>query len=42
LSTVRPETLGQASRVEGVTPVSVTLLAVALRRAQRARKAAQV
>jgi tRNA uridine 5-carboxymethylaminomethyl modification enzyme len=42
LSTVRPETLGQASRVEGVTPVAVTLLAVALRRAQRARKAAQV
>lgn len=32
LSEVRPVTLGQASRVEGVTPVAVTLLAVALRR----------
>ena len=42
LTAVRPETLGQASRVEGVTPVAVTLLAVALRRAQKARKAARV
>ncbi|MEN9707950.1 MAG: tRNA modifying enzyme MnmG/GidA C-terminal domain, partial [Pseudomonadota bacterium] len=31
------ETLGQASRVEGVTPVAITLLAVALRRRQKAR-----
>ncbi|MDB5643484.1 MAG: glucose inhibited division protein [Hyphomicrobiales bacterium] len=32
---VRPATLGQASRVEGVTPVAVTLLAVSLRRDQQ-------
>ena len=42
LTAVRPETLGQASRIEGVTPVAVTLLAVALRRRQKAlKKAAQ-
>ncbi len=42
LSAIRPETLGQASRIEGVTPVAVTLLAVALRRRQKAKsKAAQ-
>jgi tRNA uridine 5-carboxymethylaminomethyl modification enzyme len=35
LQQIRPLTLGQASRVEGVTPVAVTLLAVALRRATR-------
>ena len=40
LATVRPESLGQASRVEGVTPVAVTLLAVALRRAGGMSKAA--
>lgn len=37
LTAVRPETLGQASRVEGVTPVAITLLAVALKRRQKAR-----
>jgi tRNA uridine 5-carboxymethylaminomethyl modification enzyme len=36
LTAIRPETLGQASRVEGVTPVAITLLAVALRRRQKA------
>jgi tRNA uridine 5-carboxymethylaminomethyl modification enzyme len=35
LQQIRPLTLGQASRVEGVTPVAVTLLAVALRRMTR-------
>lgn len=35
LSSVQPQSLGQASRVEGVTPVAVTLLAVALRRHQK-------
>ena len=32
LSTVRPETLGQASRIPGVTPVAVSLLSVYLKR----------
>jgi len=41
LSAVCPETLGQASRIEGVTPVAITLLAVALRRAKKTRQAAQ-
>ncbi len=40
LGDVRPLTLGQASRVEGVTPVAVTLLAVALRRASRSSNVA--
>lgn len=34
LSIIRPGTLGQAARVEGVTPVAVTLLAVSLRRSE--------
>lgn len=40
LAAVRPGSLGQASRVEGVTPVAVTLLAVALRRSTGFIKAA--
>ncbi|MDB5546549.1 MAG: glucose inhibited division protein [Hyphomicrobiales bacterium] len=40
LAEVCPVTLGQASRIEGVTPVAVTLLAVSLRRASRASKVA--
>ena len=32
LSRVRPETLGQASRIEGMTPAALALLAVKLRR----------
>jgi tRNA uridine 5-carboxymethylaminomethyl modification enzyme len=39
LSLIRPITLGQASRVEGVTPAAVTLLSVALRRQKRAHLA---
>ncbi len=41
LGTVRPRSLGQASRISGVTPVAVTLLATHLdlsRRAARARE----
>ncbi len=36
LADVRPETLGQASRVEGVTPVAMTLLAVHVHKHQHA------
>ncbi len=32
LDTIRPTTLGQASRIPGVTPAAITLLTVALRR----------
>lgn len=32
LNLIRPATLGQASRVEGVTPVAITLLAIAIHR----------
>ena len=39
LSHIRPITLGQASRVEGVTPAAVTLLSVALRRQKRLHQA---
>ena len=37
LATLRPRTLGQASRIEGVTPTAVTLLAIAAKRASRFR-----
>jgi len=33
----RPDTLGQASRLEGITPADLTLLTVLLRQARRAR-----
>ena len=35
LSAVRPETLGQAGRIEGMTPAALTLLLARLRQAQR-------
>ena len=41
LGDVRPESLGQASRVEGVTPVAITLLAVHLHKHQRLLAAAK-
>ena len=41
LSAIQPETLGQASRVEGVTPAAVTLLAVMLRRHQKSLRMAK-
>ncbi|MCB0324446.1 MAG: tRNA uridine-5-carboxymethylaminomethyl(34) synthesis enzyme MnmG, partial [Bdellovibrionales bacterium] len=37
LSETRPTTLGQASRVSGVTPAAVSLLAIHLRRAEQVR-----
>ena len=37
LSKFRPETLGQASRLEGITPADLTLLRVVVERARRAR-----
>ncbi|MBL0926087.1 MAG: tRNA uridine-5-carboxymethylaminomethyl(34) synthesis enzyme MnmG [Phycisphaerales bacterium] len=38
LTRFRPETLGQASRLEGVNPADITLLVVALERAREAPK----
>ena len=35
LSAVRPETLGQAGRVEGVTPAALTLILARLRKENR-------
>ncbi len=39
LSRYRPETLGQASRLEGITPADLTLLRVMVERARRERAA---
>ena len=36
LSQVRPQTLGQASRVQGVTPAAISLLLVHLKRRRAA------
>jgi tRNA uridine 5-carboxymethylaminomethyl modification enzyme len=41
LGRYRPETLGQASRLEGITPSDVTLLRVLVERAGRERAAAE-
>jgi tRNA uridine 5-carboxymethylaminomethyl modification enzyme len=35
----RPETLGQAGRISGVTPAAISLLLVHLRRGQRTKRA---
>jgi tRNA uridine 5-carboxymethylaminomethyl modification enzyme len=37
LAMIRPETMGQASRIEGMTPTALTLLAAHVRRPARAR-----
>ncbi len=39
LSRARPETLGQASRIEGMTPAALTLVLLALERADRRKSA---
>ena len=36
LKTFRPKTLGQASRIQGITPAAIGLLAVEIKRAERA------
>ncbi len=38
LSRAKPENIGQASRVEGVTPAALTLVLARLRRTQKVRK----
>jgi tRNA uridine 5-carboxymethylaminomethyl modification enzyme len=38
LAHYKPQTIGQASRVSGVTPVAVSLLLVYLKRKNRAKK----
>lgn len=42
LTDIRPETLGQASRIEGVTPAALTLILGILRREQRREKSASL
>ena len=37
LATIRPRTLGQAGRIDGVTPAALTLLAAHIRRKKSAR-----
>ena len=39
LQTVRPRTVGQAGRIDGMTPVALTLLLAHIRRSRRDRKA---
>lgn len=39
LSAIRPETLAQASRIEGMTPAALALILVKLRQSARARRA---
>jgi tRNA uridine 5-carboxymethylaminomethyl modification enzyme len=42
LETVRPRTVGQAGRIDGMTPVALGLLVAHIRRSQRDRKAAGI
>jgi tRNA uridine 5-carboxymethylaminomethyl modification enzyme len=37
---VRPRSVGQAGRIDGITPAALTLLAAHLRRKARARRTA--
>ena len=41
LGTVRPETLGQAGRIPGVTPAAISLLMIYLKKHRHQNKAAQ-
>jgi tRNA uridine 5-carboxymethylaminomethyl modification enzyme len=41
LQTIRPRTIGQASRIDGMTPAALTLLVAHIRRAGKRRHAAQ-
>jgi tRNA uridine 5-carboxymethylaminomethyl modification enzyme len=38
LAAIRPRTLGQASRIDGITPAALTLLAAHLRRPRRSER----
>ncbi len=39
LNQIRPQTLGQAGRISGITPADISLLAVYLERGRRAKEA---
>ncbi len=40
LQTLRPRTIGQAGRIDGITPAALTLLVAHVRRAGKGRPAA--
>jgi tRNA uridine 5-carboxymethylaminomethyl modification enzyme len=41
LGDIRPETLGQAGRIPGVTPAAISLLMIYLKKHQHQQKSAQ-